>query len=102
LEQVATIVGGHQREIVAMKEVITAQTKMVNVQSALIMGLLSQVRNLQEVVDPVGRFVNHPIMVEDDSDEEVWEEDRSVVIQEATWTGGRSIPSVHTLYTMNS
>jgi hypothetical protein len=44
--------------------------------------------------------VDCPILIEDDSEEEVREESRSVEIQEVTWVGGCSVPSVHTLYTI--
>jgi hypothetical protein len=84
-----------------MKNLLEAQTCTIQAQNMLIQGLSVQVRNLQEAVDPMGQFADHPIMIEDDLDSGGRilnrEESREVEIQEMTWTGGPQA-SVHTLY----
>jgi hypothetical protein len=54
VEEIRMILGGHQRDILAMKDLLEVQMRTINTQNTLIQGLLAQVWNLQVVVDPVG------------------------------------------------
>jgi hypothetical protein len=43
VEEIGMILGGHQRDILAMKDVLEVQTRTIQAQNVLIQGLLAQV-----------------------------------------------------------
>ena len=70
IEQLQSLLLGHRREIDVMATVMTRQTEVIEAQRRLIYGMEEEFNRklgrLERMMDPVGRSLGNPILVEDD------------------------------------